>query len=60
MRDTEREREAETEAGSPQGTRCGTRSRIPGSGPEPKADTQPTEPSRRPDLIPFTIGQTSG
>lgn len=41
----EREREAETlaegEAGSPQGARCRTRSWIPGSGLEPKADSQP-------------------
>ena len=41
----ERQREAETqaegEAGSMQGARCGTRSWIPGSHPEPKADTQP-------------------
>ena len=41
---TEQEREAETqaegEAGSPQEARCGTQSRIPGSCPERKADTQ--------------------
>ena len=43
MIDTEREAEtqAEKEAGSPQGSRCGTRSQISGSGPEPKADAQP-------------------
>ena len=49
MRDTERERErereaetqAEGEAGFLQGTQCGTRFQIPGSHPEPKADTQP-------------------
>ena len=44
MRDTQRKREAEIqakgEAGSPQGARCGTRSQIPGSCPEPKADAQ--------------------
>ena len=41
----EREREAETqakgEAGSMKGARCGTRSWIPGSHPETKADAQP-------------------
>ena len=41
MRDTAREREAETqaegEAGSLQGARCGTRSRILGLRPGPKA-----------------------
>ena len=45
MRDTQKEREAETpaegEAGSLQGAQCGTQSGIPGSCPEPKADTQP-------------------
>ena len=43
MRHTEREAEtqAEGEAGSPQGAQCGTRFRIPGSCPEPKADAQP-------------------
>ena len=42
MRDTEREAEtwAKGEAGSLQGAQCGTRSQIPGSRPEPKADTQ--------------------
>ena len=44
MRDREREKEAETqaegEAGSLQGGWCGTWSRILGSGPELKADTQ--------------------
>ena len=37
----ETETQAEGEAGSMQGARRGTRSRIPGSRPEPKADTQP-------------------
>ena len=45
IHETEREREAETQAegesGSMQGTWRGTRSQIPGSCPEPKADTQP-------------------
>ena len=47
MRDMEREREreaetqAEGEAGFFQGARCGTRSQIPGSYPEPKADAHP-------------------
>ena len=43
MRDAEREAEtqAEGEAGSLQGAPCGTRSRDPGSRPEPKADAQP-------------------
>ena len=42
MRDTEKEAEtlAEGEEGSLQGTWCGTRSWIPGSCPEPKADAQ--------------------
>ena len=40
MRDTQREAETEGEAGSPQGARCGTRSRFPGSRPELKADAQ--------------------
>ena len=35
------ETQAEGEAGSMQGARCGTRSWIPGSHPEPKADAQP-------------------
>ena len=35
------ETQAEGEAGSPHGARCGTRSQVPGSGPEPKADAQP-------------------
>ena len=37
----EAETQAEGEAGSMQGARCGTRSRIPVSYPEPKADAQP-------------------
>ena len=43
MRDTGREPEtqAEGEAVSPQGARCGTRSQILGSCPEPKVDAQP-------------------
>ena len=45
MRDTETEKEEETQAegevGSLQGARRGTRSRILGSHPKPKADTQP-------------------
>ena len=45
MRERGREREAEIqtegEAGSPQGAQCGTRSRILGLGPGPKADAQP-------------------
>ena len=43
MRGTRREAEtqAEGEAGSLQGARRGTRSRDPGSHPEPKADAQP-------------------
>ena len=43
MRDHERETEtqAEGEAGSMQGAQYGTRSWIPGSRPEPKADAQP-------------------
>ena len=43
MRDAEREVEtwAEGAASSPQGPRCKTRSQIPGSRPEPTADTQP-------------------
>ena len=43
MKDTEREAEtrAEGEAGSMQGARRGTRSRILGPRPEPKADAQP-------------------
>ena len=43
MRDTERKAatQAEGEAGSLWGNRCGTRSWILGSGPEPKADAQP-------------------
>ena len=45
MKDMHTQREAETqaegEAGSPQGAGCGTRFRIPESGPEPKADAQP-------------------
>ncbi|CAD7672427.1 unnamed protein product [Nyctereutes procyonoides] len=40
-REREGERERERERDSPQGTRCGTRSRIPGSHPELKADAQP-------------------
>ena len=40
-RERERGRDTEGEAGFPQGTRCGTRSRILGSRPEPKADAQP-------------------
>ena len=42
-RDTHREAEtqAEGEAGSMQGAECRTRSQIPGSCPEPKADAQP-------------------
>ena len=43
--ETHRERGAETqaegEAGPLQGARCGTRSRTPGSRPEPKAGVQP-------------------
>ncbi|XP_072688588.1 ras-related protein Rab-23 isoform X1 [Canis lupus baileyi] len=38
--DTEAETQAEGEAGSSQGAGCRTRFRIPGSGPEPKADAQ--------------------
>ena len=43
MRDTGRgaEAEGEGEAGSSQGARCGTRSWILGSHPEPNADAQP-------------------
>ena len=43
MRDTEREAEtqAEGEAGSMQGARCGSRSRVSRSRPEPRADAQP-------------------
>ena len=37
----EAETQAEGEAGSVQGARGGTRSRAPGSRPEPKADAQP-------------------
>ena len=48
MRDTETQ--AAGEAGSMQGAQCGTGSQIPGSGPEAKADTQTTEPPRRPNL----------
>ena len=42
MRDTKREAEtqAKGEVGAPQGARCGTQSQIPGSHPEPEADTQ--------------------
>ena len=42
MRDTDREAEtqAEGEADSLEGAQCGTRSRISGSCPEPKADAE--------------------
>ena len=43
MRDTEGEAETQAggEAGSVQRAQCGTRSQIPGSRPELKADAQP-------------------
>ena len=43
MRHTQKEAETqvEGEAGSMQGALCGTRSRTPGSQPEPKADARP-------------------
>ena len=52
MRDTKREAEtqAEGEAGSPQGARCGSRSQIPGSCPEPMANAQPLSHSGVPGL----------
>ena len=43
-RHREREREAEREAGSSQGAQCGTRSWIPESCPEPKAEAQLLSP----------------
>ena len=51
-RDTKREAEtqAKGEAGSSQGARCGTRPQIPGSGPEPKAGTQPLSHPGVPEL----------
>ena len=50
-RKREAEIQAEGEAGSSQGARCGIRSRILGSCPEPKADAQPLSHSGVPILI---------
>jgi len=55
MRNKERERmaEAEGEAGSPLSKEpdVGLDPRTPGPQPEPKADTQPTEPHRHPRVF---------
>ena len=63
MRDTEREREAETqaegEAGSMQGAQRGTRSWIPGSRPEPKADAQLLSHSGVPCFVLLSVLHTA-
>ena len=53
MRNTQREAEtqAEEEAGSLPGARCGTRSPIRGSCPEPMADAQPPSHPGSPPFI---------
>ena len=51
MRDTQKEEEAEGEAGSLLGARCGIRPQDPGSGSEPKADTQSLSPPGTPHLL---------